>query len=136
MLAGDNRQLAPIMAHGWEEEDRPPTQYYQPFNSSYDAVLRIISEANVAPDAARQSALTFTFRLPPLIRELIARVYSLNSIRLEGNDGVAIPAGAVAGQGWANIWSEPTGLVLVVHAVRWSRLVGQVGSEVKVYSGC
>ena len=40
MLAGDNRQLAPISAHDWEQEDRPPMQHYQPFNSAYDAVLR------------------------------------------------------------------------------------------------
>ncbi|MWR20477.1 hypothetical protein GN074_08065, partial [Helicobacter pylori] len=38
MLAGDHRQLAPILTHDWEEEDRPPTVLYQPFVSAYDAV--------------------------------------------------------------------------------------------------
>jgi Uncharacterized conserved protein (DUF2075) len=51
LLAGDNRQLAPIAAHDWEQEDRPPMQYYQPFNSSYDAVLRIINDAAIDPAA-------------------------------------------------------------------------------------
>jgi hypothetical protein len=56
LLAGDNRQLAPIAAHDWEQEDRPPMQHYQPFISAYDAVLRIINDAGVAPASARQSA--------------------------------------------------------------------------------
>ena len=122
LLAGDNRQLAPIMAHDWEREDRPPTQYYQPFNSAYDAVLRIIAEANVPAEAARQSALTFTFRLPPLIRELIARVYNLDAIVLEGPDRQAPrPRRSTRNARWTSVWSEPTGLVLVVHSERSSR---------------
>ena len=31
MLTGDHRQLAPITAHEWDTEDRPPTVRYQPF---------------------------------------------------------------------------------------------------------
>jgi hypothetical protein len=92
LLAGDNRQLAPIAAHDWEQEDRPPMQHYQPFNSAYDGVLRIINDAGVARASAWQSALTYTFRLPPLIRELIARVYDLDAIELQGADGFAPPA--------------------------------------------
>jgi superfamily I DNA and/or RNA helicase len=132
MLAGDNRQLAPIAAHDWEQEDRPPMQHYQPFNSSYEAMLRIINDAGVAPECARQSALTYTFRLPPLIRELIARVYNLDAIELQGSDrAIAAPArrrGRV--QGWQSVWQEPTGLVLVVHAERNSRSSNAVEAEI------
>lgn len=131
MLAGDNRQLAPIMAHNWEEEDRPPAQHYQPFNSAYDAVLRLIAEAGIPPTAARQSALTFTFRLPPLIRELIARVYSLDEIALEGHDGAPVAHGRAPRQrGWAAVWSEPSGLILVVHSERTSRHSNPVEAEI------
>jgi hypothetical protein len=135
LLAGDNRQLAPIAAHDWEQEDRPPMQHYQPFNSAYDAVLRIINDAGVAPASARQSALTYAFRLPPLIRELIARVYDLDAIELQGGDGI-VPPGPPRGrprrrvQGWASVWSEPTGLVLAVHSERTSRNSNPVEAEI------
>jgi superfamily I DNA and/or RNA helicase len=121
LLAGDNRQLAPISAHDWDAEDRPPMQHYQPFNSAYDAVLRIINEAGVQQDAARQSALTFTFRLPPLIRELISRVYSLDEIVLQGDNREPAVRRRSRSRGWATIWNEPTGLVLVIHSERASR---------------
>jgi hypothetical protein len=123
MLAGDNRQLAPIVAHDWENEDRPPAQHYQPFKSAYEAVLRIIEENAPSAAAARQSPLTFTFRLPPVIRELIARVYrDLDAIELEGRDGITlpIPAAPVEG-GWAGLWAEEHGLLLIVHSERGSR---------------
>lgn len=123
MLAGDNRQLAPIVAHDWENEDRPPAQYYQPFRSAYEAVLRIIEESRPPAASCRQSPLTFTFRLPPIIRELISRVYrDLDAIELEGLEPGAVepdvqpPAG-----GWADIWHPREGLILVVHSERGSR---------------
>ncbi|WP_407150449.1 AAA domain-containing protein [Bradyrhizobium sp. ORS 86] len=132
MLAGDNRQLAPISAHDWEQEDRPPMQHYQPFNSAYDAVLRIITEGGVTELAARQSALTFTFRLPPLIRELIARVYDLDQIELQGSDIAPQPAPRRVRNedGWARVWSDPAGLVLIVHAERGSRHSNAVEGEI------
>jgi hypothetical protein len=132
MLAGDNRQLAPISAHDWEQEDRPPMQHYQPFNSAYDAVLRIITDGGVTAQAARQSALTFTFRLPPLIRELIARVYDLDQIELQGSDVVPqrVVQPAARQPGWASVWSDPAGLVLVVHSERNSRHSNAVEGEI------
>jgi hypothetical protein len=132
MLAGDNRQLAPIFAHDWEREDRPPMQHYQPFNSAYDAVLRIITDGRMSKGAARQSALTFTFRLPPLIRELIARVYDLDQIELQGNDFAPQRAADHAGEGagWRSVWSDPTGLVLIVHSERSSRHSNAVEGEI------
>lgn len=122
MLAGDNRQLSPIVAHDWENEDRPPAQHYQPFKSAYEAVLRILEENGPAPEAARQSPLTYTFRLPPIIRELIARVYrDLDAIELEGLDGPEHEHPAPVLGTWAEAWAEQNGLVLIVHSERDSR---------------
>jgi superfamily I DNA and/or RNA helicase len=141
MLAGDNRQLAPIVAHDWENEDRPPAQYYQPFKSAYEAVLRIIDENAPAPAMARQSALTYTFRLPPIIRELIARLYrSLDAIELAGTDRFAFPAvGQGGAETWGRVWEEQNGLVLVVHSERSSRqsnaLEGQIIGRILAAGG-
>ena len=41
MLAGDHRQLSPIIAHDWDNEDRPPAVLYQPFASAYRAIQTI-----------------------------------------------------------------------------------------------
>lgn len=123
MLAGDNRQLTAIMAHDWENEDRPPAQYYQPFRSSYEAILRIIEESPPPAASCRQSPLTFTFRLPPVIRELISRVYrDLDAIELEGQEPGAVDANAPPAAGnWSDIWNPREGLILVVHSERGSR---------------
>lgn len=130
MLAGDNRQLAPIVAHDWENEDRPPAQFYQPFKSAYEAVLRIVEETTPAPEAARQSPLTFTFRLPPIIRELIARVYrGLDAIELEGLD-VPPPAPAAMVGDLRDIWEEENGLLLVLHSERGSRQSNPTEAEI------
>lgn len=122
MLAGDNRQLAPIVRHDWENEDRPPAQHYQPFKSAYEAVLRIINESRPLPTECRQSPLTYTFRLPPIIRELISRIYGgLDNIQLEGPDHIP-PSDASPGVGgWGDIWREGEGLILIVHDERSSR---------------
>nr|WP_238401635.1 AAA domain-containing protein [Altererythrobacter sp. C41] len=122
MLAGDNRQLSPIIAHDWENEDRPPAQYYQPFKSAYEAVLRIIDESRPLPTQCLQSALTYTFRLPPIIRELISRVYGgLDNIELEGPDHMPPSETAPVVGSWDDIWQEGEGLILVVHGERNSR---------------
>ncbi|WP_287289896.1 AAA family ATPase, partial [Okeania sp. SIO2B9] len=41
MLAGDHRQLTPIITHDWENEDRPPVVYYQPYVSAYQAIQNL-----------------------------------------------------------------------------------------------
>ena len=84
LLAGDHRQLAPIMAHDWEREDRPPARLYQPHVSAYEAVRRLKQSPDMPDAAILQSALTYTFRLPPAIRDLIARLYRLDDIELAG----------------------------------------------------
>lgn len=131
MLAGDNRQLAPIVAHDWENEDRPPAQHYQPFKSAYEAMLRIINESRPLPSECLQSPLTYTFRLPPIIRELISRIYGgLDNIDLEG-PGRNAPNDAPAQCGsWEDIWHEGEGLILVVHDERGSRQSNPLEAEV------
>jgi hypothetical protein len=121
MLTGDHRQLAPITAHDWENEDRPPTVIYQPFVSAYDAVRRIIEKTDgrgiplLPPSAAQRSTLQLTFRLPPVVRELIARIYRQDQIELKGQEreAAASPLGPTAV--WGHIWRWNIGLFLVVH---------------------
>jgi hypothetical protein len=127
LLAGDHRQLAPITAHDWEAEDRPPAVLYQPFASAYDAVRRIIEttddagEPVVPPQTARWSGLRLTFRLPPVVRELIARIYRRDRIELTGLDRRA-SAGPAAGDSlWAEVWRWNVGLFLAVHDEAGSR---------------
>lgn len=130
MLAGDNRQLAPIVAHDWENEDRPPAQYYQPFKSAYEAVLRIVNESRPTPAQCAQSALTYTFRLPPIIRQLISRIYGdLDNIDLQGPDHVTADSGEARAGDWPDIWHAGEGLVLVVHSERSSRQSNPLEAE-------
>lgn len=127
LLAGDHRQLAPITAHDWEAEDRPPMVLYQPFASAYDAVRRIIDATGagggplVPPEAARWSGLTLTFRLPPVVRELIARVYRRDRIELTGLTRAAEPTAHAAGTFWGHVWGWSVGLFLAVHDEDGSR---------------
>lgn len=123
LLSGDNRQLPPIVANDWESEDRPPTQLYQPYVSAYDAVLRLVEESEVDSRQCTQSPLTFTFRLPPVIRDLISRVYSLDQIQLEGPDETTqTPNGhSQEDNPLTKIWSNTAGLILLVHEENASR---------------
>ncbi|MGB8686632.1 MAG: AAA domain-containing protein [Microcoleus sp.] len=110
MLAGDHRQLSPIVAHNWEQEDRPPIQLYKPYVSAYDAVKNI-KITGVSDLAILSSALSFTFRLPPLICNLISRIYRLDNIELKGRlpDSNSL------------LQEESRGLILVLHAERQSK---------------
>ncbi|WP_439624754.1 AAA domain-containing protein [Gemmata sp.] len=127
LLAGDHRQLAPITAHDWEGEDRPPAVLYQPFASAYDAVRRIIDTTDaagvpvVSPAAARWSGLRLTFRLPPVVRELIARIYHRDRIELTGLDRQSRAGTATSASPWAEVWRWNVGLFLTVHDEDGSR---------------
>ncbi len=127
LLAGDHRQLAPITAHDWEAEDRPPAVLYQPFASAYDAVRRIIEtrdargEPVVPPGAALWSGLRLTFRLPPVVRELIGRIYRRDRIELAGLDRTAVAGPSSGGSAWAEVWRWNVGLFLAVHDEDGSR---------------
>jgi hypothetical protein len=130
MLAGDHRQLSPIIAHDWEREDRPPAVLYQPFASAYEAVQRIKGMPGIENSSILRSALHYTFRLPPEVLELIARLYRRDEIELEGRE---VPGGEISPLGvspWEVPWRGATGLFLVVHAERESRQANAV--EVKI----
>lgn len=130
MLAGDHRQLSPIVAHDWEREDRPPAVYYQPFVSAYAAVHNICQIRGVSTASAQRSSLRFTFRLPPEIRDLIARLYRrLDLIELEGRAPSSTAAPVQEG-GWGTVWQPPTGLFLVVHDERASRRSNNVEAQI------
>jgi hypothetical protein len=129
MLSGDHRQLAPIVAHDWEREDRPPAVLYQPFASAFQAVQRIADNPTVHRQAVARSALSFTFRLPPLIRELLSRLYQLDDIELDGLPrGPATPPGG--DNSWARAWDGATGLYLVMHSERRSRQSNPVEADI------
>ncbi len=121
LLAGDHRQLAPIMAHDWDREDRPPIEIYQPHLSAYEAVSRLSESPEVGEKSLRRSALELTFRLPPRIVDLIAHVYRQDEIELKG-----LPRDLDEAQGdpddpWNSVWEADAGLFLVCHSERASR---------------
>ncbi len=121
LLAGDHRQLAPIVQHDWLNEDRPPTVFYQPYVSAYEAVRSLKLNLELPDAAITGSALTYTFRLPPAIRELIARLYALDDIRLDGPPHIPVVPGLPATTPWEQIWRAGDGLYVVVHTERASK---------------
>ncbi|MGH9175931.1 MAG: AAA domain-containing protein, partial [Vicinamibacterales bacterium] len=122
MLAGDQRQLAPIVAHDWDNEDRPPVMLYQPHVSAIEMAQRLADHPSVPPAAIRRSALDYTFRLPGVVRELVARLYRLDEIELRGlgTEHHEPPADATS-HDWRWIWQQPAGLYLILHDERESR---------------
>jgi len=131
LLAGDHRQLAPIIAHDWDNEDRPPVVLYQPYVSAYDAVQNIKQLRIVSDNAILRSALDYTFRLPAEIRELIARLYRLDDISLDGRPAdIPTPESSAGTEGWRLPWESQTGLFLVVHGERESRNRNEVEAAI------
>ena len=132
MLAGDHRQLAPIITHDWENEDRPPVLLYQPYVSAYQAIqnLKENSDITVPDQSIFRSALSFTFRLPPIIREIIARLYSLDNIELQGRERETSIQNEQILEGWEQLLQGSRGLYLVLHSERESRRINQL--EVKI----
>ncbi|MDQ3549814.1 MAG: AAA family ATPase, partial [Chloroflexota bacterium] len=121
MLAGDQRQLAPIVAHDWDNEDRPPVLLYQPHLSAIEMVQCLADAPGMSRRAIRRSALNHTFRLPGVVRELVARLYQRDGIDLCGNPTVPPSAiQAIAGD-WGWIWEDAAGLFLVLHDEHLSR---------------
>lgn len=131
MLVGDHRQLAPIVAHDWEDEDRPPVVYYQPHLSAFQSILNL-SEAIEAPSQSSLcvSRLNRTFRLPPQVVELISRIYKMDGIALEGvKESVSnVRAGDLGS--WECIWCGGSGIYLVLHSEQESRRYNTVEIEI------
>ena len=132
LLAGDHRQLAPILSHDWEREDRPPARLFQPYASAYDAVRSLKERRGLSDESVRLSALSFTFRLPPPIRSLIARLYRLDGLTLQGFPAISsiVPPAAPPGNLWHRPWREPTGLFLVTHDEAASKQSNSLEAEI------
>lgn len=134
MLAGDNRQLAPILSHAWDKEDRPPTVQFQPFLSAYEVAARVSEAVSARPNADELvvvDRLRHTFRLPPAQRALIANLYrAQDGFELEGRTQHPGPCDADAGHAFGCVWSEPQGLVLIVHDERESRKENALEREI------
>lgn len=129
MLAGDHRQLAPIVSHDWEQEDRPPVVSYQPFVSAYIGIQSLKQRSDLPDSAILCSALSYTFRLPAIIRTLIARLYRLDAIELEGRS-LASTVDIDAEGTWERIWQNEPGLYLVLHDERQSSNSNRVETEI------
>ena len=119
LVAGDHRQLQPIVAHDWDEEERPPALIYQTHLSAYAAMRRLAADGSLSASAIQESSLTYSFRLPPEVRALINRVYRPDNVVLAGRPGA--PSGPrETGDPLAEIWRRG-GLYLVVHDERRSQ---------------
>lgn len=132
MLTGDHRQLSPIVAHEWEDEDRPPTVLYQPFRSAYDAIRNLLAHSLIAADKTRmnRSALTYSFRLPTVVRNLIKRLYLLDDLELDGPSGHTRPDSRGIQDGWESVWANGTGLYLILHNERISNQSNEVEASI------
>jgi hypothetical protein len=132
MLAGDHRQLAPIITHDWENEDRPPVLLYQPYVSAYQAIqnLKENSDVEISKKSIFRSALSYTFRLPPVIRELIARLYRKDNIELQGKEkDDNIEENEITGN-WEKLLQGDGGLYLVIHDERESKRSNQLEVDI------
>ncbi|MCC2668818.1 MAG: hypothetical protein K0Q72_1289 [Armatimonadetes bacterium] len=128
LLAGDHRQLSPIVGHDWANEDRPPAVLYQPYVSAYEAVRNLAVQQGLSPAQIAQSALSYTFRLPAEIRDLLARLYRQDGIELSGRVQERRSPGY--GVGWDRLWDGSGGLFLVTHDERTSKQSNPVEAEI------
>lgn len=127
-LAGDHNQLAPIVSHEWEEEDRPPTLRYQPHVSAYKAVRRLQSIEEISDAQVTESHLTHTFRLPSQVRQLIQPVYERDGVSLEGRER-QVESGEEIDDPFAYVMNQDEGLFLVLHDEEISTQYNPVEAE-------
>ncbi|MEA5575801.1 AAA domain-containing protein [Anabaena sp. UHCC 0451] len=132
MLAGDPRQLAPIVTHDWEKEDRPPVVFYQPYVSAYQAIqnLKENSEVLVTDEAILRSSLDNSFRLPYEVRKLIDPLYQKDDIQLKGREKDKNPEGKEIAGNWEQLLQGTKGLYLVLHSERESKRSNQIEVEI------
>lgn len=125
LLAGDHQQLPPIISHDWVNEDRPPVVLYQPYTSAYVGIQSIGNKL-ADPTKVTQSALEYSYRLPPEIRELINYLYGRERA-LQGRPGAPYHGQPVASEDlWSSVWHGETGLYLVTHNEEHSKLSNSV----------
>lgn len=130
-LTGDHRQLEPIVAHDWENEDRPPVLYYQPYVSSYQAIRNITDSNSMnVNNLITLSSLNYTFRLPNQIIKLLAKLYELDKIKLEGIEQSEGDIIFENNGSWEQIWKGKSGLFLVIHTENNSRQCNEYEIEI------
>jgi hypothetical protein len=124
LLAGDHRQLSPIVGHDWTREDRPPAVLYQPHLSAFEGILNLapqIKKLGSPLQAHRRvtlDGLETTFRLPEPIRRLISPVYLQDGIALRGPKTSSLMDHRV--EGFGELWKQGN-LYLVLHDEAMSR---------------
>ncbi|QLH75254.1 MAG: AAA family ATPase [Methanomassiliicoccales archaeon] len=114
MLSGDGRQLSPITAHDWDNEDRPSFVRYQPFTSAFDAVDSLIRSPGNSKQMICRSALDRTYRLPSEVVELISGLYQRDGIELKGSKGTVRRTVEKGKDPFSVVWKEG-GIFLIVH---------------------
>jgi hypothetical protein len=131
LLAGDHRQLAPIVANDWKNEDRPSVETFKPHLSAYEALDGIKSHSGLPDEAIYRQALEYTFRLPEIVRKLIAPTYLRDGVELKGRNDPSEPLNyADEPQVWKRLWLPNNGLFLVTHDERQSRRSNDVELEI------
>jgi hypothetical protein len=135
LLAGDNRQLSPIVAHAWDEEDRPPVQRFRMHESAFDAVANLVQ-----PDAAREAirrttlgaasvrrdAIVDSYRLPAEVVEVLRPLYALDNITLSSaRDTLTLPPlpSFDATRGLDAAWEAERSVFLILHDEQTSRQI-------------
>lgn len=100
--------------------------------SAYQVIqnLKENSDIEVTEEKILRSALNFTFRLPPVIRELIARIYKSDNIELQGQDkDKDVEEHEIQGT-WEKLLQGNRGLYLVLHSERESKRSNQLEVEI------
>jgi superfamily I DNA and/or RNA helicase len=138
MVAGDNRQLSPILSHAWDREDRPPTIHFQPFLSAYEVAARVRESVVGLPNAndlVSIDRLRHSFRLAPAHRALVGSLYRTHDdLELLGRIDHPGPDGTDTGHPIGGVWRDIHGLILILHDEQQSRkenaveraIVGQI----------
>jgi len=138
-VGGDHRQLPCIQAYDSSSDLRPTFLRYLPFSTAYDYLLEIERRApkrvlsnllhmREGPARVAVSRLTYSHRLPLVLRHLISPIYEQDKIRLDGRAAAAAAAAAAAvggsrgsapgvllGEAFRAVWRAPEGLFLVLH---------------------
>ncbi|WP_020607669.1 AAA domain-containing protein [Spirosoma spitsbergense] len=135
MLAGDHRQLSPIIAHDWESEDRPPVMLYKPYVSAYQAIWDIRQQVEkhiITEKSLIVSQLTHTFRLPSEVVKLISKLYKKDGIELQGRPTRQLPIdwSSLAIATWPRVWYPCEGVFLITHNERLSKKSNEIEVQI------
>lgn len=131
MLAGDNRQLSPIIAHKWDEEDRPPAQRFQMHVSAFDAIANLCPppgrkhQGPNGPASVRRDGIDDSYRLPAEVVDVLKPLYELDAIALtsakEGVTQLAPLPHSLDALGLEAAWRLERNVFLLLHDEQRSR---------------